>query len=274
MSMPSVKNLICTTPLLCGLVSILALGCKPSQKSDEAKATQPDKPVVVKPVKPELTKLDIKDTVVGKGPAVKVGDTLYMMYKGTFTDGSVFDTNIKEGGQPFSLTLGAGQVIKGWDQGLVGMKAGGKRTLGVPWNLAYGAEGRNTIPPKTDLYFDVELLAAIKKGEEDLVSREDVKLGTGPAVKAGNTVSVNYVGTLVNGQEFDSTKKSGKPFSFKVQATPPEVIPGFDSGVVGMKKGGVRKLIIPPLVGYGMRPSGGIPPNSILRFEIELVGVK
>jgi FKBP-type peptidyl-prolyl cis-trans isomerase len=101
---------------------------------------------------------------------------------------------------------------------------------------------------------------------------EDLKLGTGAEAKAGNQVSVHYVGTLTNGTKFDSSRDRGKHFEFKLGAG--QVIKGWDQGVVGMKVGGLRKLTIPPSLGYGARGAGGvIPPNATLIFEVELLGV-
>ncbi len=101
----------------------------------------------------------------------------------------------------------------------------------------------------------------------------DVKVGSGAAVKIGDTVSVHYVGTLGSGTEFDSSRKRGVPFSFAVGAG--HVIKGWDSGLVGMKVGGVRKLTIPPSLAYGDRGAGAaVPPNSTLQFELELLSIK
>jgi FKBP-type peptidyl-prolyl cis-trans isomerase len=101
----------------------------------------------------------------------------------------------------------------------------------------------------------------------------DVKLGTGPAVKPGDEVVVHYVGTLVNGKEFDSTKGRNQPFEFAVGRG--IVIRGWDIGLVGMQAGGVRRLTIPPHEAYGERGAPPvIPPNSTLFFEIELLKIK
>lgn len=101
---------------------------------------------------------------------------------------------------------------------------------------------------------------------------EDVKVGTGDEAKAGQKVTVHYVGTLTNGSKFDSSRDRGKGFSFGLGAG--QVIKGWDQGVAGMKVGGVRKLTIPPHLAYGER---GFPPvipaNSTLVFEVELLGV-
>jgi FKBP-type peptidyl-prolyl cis-trans isomerase len=108
--------------------------------------------------------------------------------------------------------------------------------------------------------------------EADLVI-EDIRVGTGAEAKAGQTVSVHYVGTLTNGQKFDSSRDRGRPFDFPLGAG--KVIQGWDKGVAGMKIGGLRKLTIPPHLGYGARGAGGvIPPNATLVFEVELLGLK
>ncbi len=105
-----------------------------------------------------------------------------------------------------------------------------------------------------------------------LVQTDEV-VGKGDEAKAGDTVSVHYVGTLLNGTEFDSSRKHGKPFTFTLGKG--QVIRGWDQGVAGMKVGGKRKLVIPPSLAYGERGMGSaIPPSSTLNFEVELVEIK
>jgi peptidylprolyl isomerase len=118
------------------------------------------KPAISKYTGPAPTdKVIVKDLVEGTGPAAKTGDALTVHYIGALAkNGTVFDTNWKEGGQPFALQLGAGQVIKGWDEGLVGMKVGGRREIVIPADLAYGKTGSPpTIPANSDLVFVVDL---------------------------------------------------------------------------------------------------------------------
>ena len=106
--------------------------------------------------------LVVQDEIVGTGATAAAGDTLSVNYTGKLQDGTVFDTSV--GRAPFQFTLGAGRVIPGWDQGLQGMKAGGKRLLIIPSDLAYGAQGNGPIPPNATLIFEVELLSVTSAG--------------------------------------------------------------------------------------------------------------
>lgn len=242
----------------------------------------------------ELVKTDLK---VGTGKEAKTGDAVTVNYRGTLTNGTVFDESYKRG-QPFDFTLGSG-VIEGWSQGVAGMKEGGKRKLIIPPSLGYGAQGAgNDIPPNATLIFEIELLkvnssaapgkapgaAPGKPGNakpagaktvvpdvKELV-KTDLKVGSGKAAKAGDAVSVNYRGTLTDGTVFDESYKRGQPFDFTLGSG---VIEGWSQGVAGMKEGGKRKLVIPPSLGYGAEGAGGvIPPNATLIFEIELLKVQ
>lgn len=98
------------------------------------------------------------DQVVGTGEVAKAGQTVSVHYTGWLENGTKFDSSVDRG-QPFSFPLGAGRVIKGWDEGVQGMKVGGKRRLTIPANLGYGPRGAGgVIPPNATLVFDVELL--------------------------------------------------------------------------------------------------------------------
>lgn len=205
-----------------------------------------------------------KDVVVGKGVAAKTGDVVTVDYTGKLTSGKQFDSSV--GRAPFTFVLGGGMVIKGWDQGVVGMKVGGKRKLTIPASLGYGAQGAPPdIPGGATLVFDVE----VKKIEH--VDIKVLKKGAGAAAKGGDEVQIDYTGTLKsNGTQFDSSK-GRQPISFRLGGG---VIPGFTAGVLGMKLGEKRKITIPYTLAYGEagRPPV-IPPKADLVFEIELVGL-
>ncbi len=105
------------------------------------------------PELPEDVKIRIEDLTEGSGSAAEVGDTVVMKYEGKLDDGSIFDS-----ANSFEFTLGAGEVIKGWEEGILGMKVGGKRSLFIPSKLGYGKRGAlPEIPPNADLHFTVKL---------------------------------------------------------------------------------------------------------------------
>ena len=113
--------------------------------------------------KGKLTTMDnglvMEDLVVGEGAEAQDFNKVVVNYTGKLEDGSVFDSSLNPGREPFTFTLGVGSVIKGWDLGVKGMKVGGKRKLTIPTELGYGAKGAgNVIPPNATLIFDVELL--------------------------------------------------------------------------------------------------------------------
>lgn len=105
--------------------------------------------------------LKITDVEEGKGKEAKKGSTILVHYRGKLENGTEFDASYNRG-QPLSFKLGVGQVIKGWDEGVLGMKVGGKRNLFIPSDMGYGARGAgNVIPPNSNLIFDVELVDVI-----------------------------------------------------------------------------------------------------------------
>ncbi|MHB2021344.1 MAG: FKBP-type peptidyl-prolyl cis-trans isomerase [Candidatus Xenobia bacterium] len=102
--------------------------------------------------------LKITDVTVGTGAEATPGKTVSCLYTGMLTNGTVFDASSRHGGTPFSFKLGTHQVIPGWDEGIAGMKVGGKRHLVIPPQLGYGPRSVGPIPPNSTLVFDVELL--------------------------------------------------------------------------------------------------------------------
>lgn len=139
-------------------VAVTSAAVRPREPEPKAEAPAPAEPAA-----PANEKLDIQDTVVGKGAEAKAGDNVKVHYVGTLTNGTEFDSS-KKRDRPFEFPLGAGRVIKGWDQGVAGMKVGGKRRLVIPPSLGYGASGAPpVIPPNATLVFEVELLEIVKK---------------------------------------------------------------------------------------------------------------
>jgi len=128
----------------------------PSDLSIAAQAADQQAQAGAQPGAQNPTQLVVQDEQAGTGATASAGDTISVNYTGKLDDGTVFDTSI--GKQPFTFTLGAGQVIAGWDQGLVGMRVGGKRMLVIPASLAYGSQQVGPIPPNSTLTFEVELL--------------------------------------------------------------------------------------------------------------------
>lgn len=155
------KNKLIAIGALVGVGIVMYLTKAPLQMDDDK--PQPKPAAAGTPDPKAVKELGIKDTKVGIGPAAAAGDSVSMLYTGKLTDGTVFDSTSKRNNEPFTFTLGGGQVIKGWDLGIVGMKKGGKRTLTIPGDLAYGAAGQGSIPPNATLIFDVEMLTINKK---------------------------------------------------------------------------------------------------------------
>lgn len=130
-------------------------------------------------------------------------------------------------------------------------------------------------PPEdnsTDQPVDIEATDLNVTGVMKSMQAEDIVVGNGQEVKKGDTLTVDYTGTLTDGTKFDSSKDRGQPFEFTVGNG--DVIQGWDQGLIGMKVGGTRKLTIPPELAYGDQERPGIPANSTLVFEIELLGIK
>jgi len=141
---------------LVALAGFIAAQTAPAKKSGSASG--PTK-VTGEPTK-TASGLEYWDIKIGTGPTAQTGQHVKVDYTGWLTNGKKFDSSVGTG-RPFDFLLGAGQVIKGWDEGVIGMKVGGKRQLRIPPDLAYGAAGYpNAIPPNATLIFDVQLVEA------------------------------------------------------------------------------------------------------------------
>lgn len=230
--------------------------------------------------------LKYKVTELGKGRKVEVGDKVTAHYTGRLTNGVKFDSS-KDRNQPFSFTVGAGMVIRGWDEGFALLNIGDKALFTIPPAIAYGERNMGTIPPNSTLVFEVEVIDAVTpvkpkafdvKGKDTLTTASGLRYimvsqGTGVKAEAGKTVDVHYTGYLMDGKIFDSSIERGDPISFPLGQK--MVIPGWEEGIALMKVGDKIRLIIPSDLGYGANGAGGvIPPNATLVFDVELMNVK
>mgnify|MGYP001581306532 CR=1 FL=1 len=243
-----------------------------------------DRPVIsVLPRNETPDDLVVRDILIGTGAQAGVGDVLEVNYVGVLlSDGIEFDASWNRS-QTFFVPIGMGAVIPGWDQGIVGMREGGRRVLVIPPHLGYGSSGAgSSIPADASLVFVVDLVSVFdlepppipeptEVGES--LEVEDLSDGAGDVVESGDTVTVHYLGTLSDGTVFDASWGRGMPFTTTIGVG--MVIPGWDQGIVGMREGGRRLLKIPSDLAYGERGSGAaIPPNTPLLFVVDLIRIQ
>ena len=260
----------------------------PTPAGDVDNADLSVKPLVTIPPSSPPTELLIEDLVVGSGSPVGVGDFLIMDYVGvSYSTGLQFDASWDRG-SPFPFELGAGRVIQGWDQGIVGMSVGGRRSLTIPPELAYGenGSGSGSIGPNETLVFVVDLIASVpanlEKPTEELTSESTTELetndifeGSGAIVQPGNVVYIHYVGVSAStGEQFDSSWDRGRSEFIGYISGTGNVIQGLDEGLLGMQVGGRRTVVIPPDLAYGENGAGDglIAPNETLIFTVDLLG--
>lgn len=246
----------------------------------------------------KVTQSGLQYEVLSEGPAGGyrpiATDLVDVHYVGTLIDGKEFDSSRARGA---AARFPLNHVIDGWTEGVQLMRVGDRYRFFIPSDLAYGETGTpgGPIGPNEALIFDVELLkatnaernlAASKKFLDDNAKKAGVKktasglqyevLAAGPAGGASPTdadvVRVHYVGTLIDGEEFDSSHERGEPAEFPLA----RVIPGWTEGVQLMRVGDKYRFVLPPDLAYGETgtPGGPIGPNEALVFEVELLEVK
>jgi peptidylprolyl isomerase len=283
------------------LIPVAALGllaaCGDDSTASNAStaATAAAGPTTTSPQKPEVklpstlpTELVVTDLTEGTGTAAATGDTVVVNYVGVRSeDGKEFD-NSYDKGRTFPVTLGSGQVIEGWDKGLVGIKPGGRRQLDIPAALAYGDN-----PPSTDviqkgdaLTFVVDAVAVIPKVDPadapDVTvpptpnqaeqTFTDLIVGDGAEIQPGQTVAVHLLAfSAADGKQIDSSWEAGTPLTFVPGAG--QLPPGLEKAVEGMRVGGRRQVDIPFADAFGASGNDqlGLPPSTDLIMVLDLV---
>jgi peptidylprolyl isomerase len=232
------------------------------------------------------TELVITDITEGDGAAAAEGDTVFVFYVGVLTkDGTRFDGNF--GQSPFAVTLGSGSVIEGWEQGLVGIKSGGRRQLDIPAELAYGDTGAGDIIKAGDaISFVVDAVAVVpatSADDEPSVTVEatdnldelvvtDLADGTGTTAEMGMTVVLQLLAFRADtGEQIVSTWKDPQPVTFDLEDG--GTLPGLLEALVGMQVGGRRQAHIPFEQAWGAEGQQqiGLPENTDVIVVIDLL---
>jgi peptidylprolyl isomerase len=258
--------------------------------STEASATSDpadliDEPTVSLPAEMP-TELVITDLTEGEGEAAVEGSTVYVYYVGVLSEnGKRFDGNF--GSDPYAVTLGVGAVIDGWDQGLIGMKVGGRRQLDIPADLAYGSAGSGeAIPPDSAISFIVDVVAivppidaadapeiTIEGGDNvDALVSEDLVVGDGDEATTGSNVLVHIIAfNGATGDEIATTWGDPSPVALLLEEG--GSLPGLVEGIPGMKVGGRRQLTIPFADAFGTEGNSDmkLPASTDLVVVIDLL---
>jgi peptidylprolyl isomerase len=234
------------------------------------------------------TSLGITDITVGTGPKAATGDAVIVHYVGVRSaDGTEFD-NSYDRGTPLEVTLGAGKVIEGWDQGLIGMQQGGRRQLDIPAELAYGDSPPvgGSIQAGDALSFVVDIVAVLPTSDAAdepqvtvepadniaVIKSTELIEGTGATPADGQNVAIHVVAFRADTGEKLSSDWGGPPLPF-LYAADTTTYPGMLAAVKDMKVGGRRQVQIPfPLMFDGLGSEGlGLPPSIDLVLVIDLV---
>lgn len=206
--------------------------------------------------------ITLETVIPGSGATPTDADVVLVNYRGTLTDGTMFDEGQR-------VVLPVARLIPGFTQGLKQMRVGGSYRLTIPAALGYGERTAGPIPPNSDLVFTVDLLDAGPPERTrammglPMLRVDTIAPGTGRVPTEEELVLVNYTGRLTDGTVFDS----GQGVVFFVN----QVVPGFAQGLQQMRAGGRYRLFIPADLAYGANGAGPIPPNSDLTFEVELI---
>jgi peptidylprolyl isomerase len=266
------------------LIMIAVVACGPAgNEENEDDGTENSSNETAGEVITTASGLQVEIVEPGTGDPPALGDQVSVHYTGSLEDGTVFDSS--EGGDPFTFPLGEGRVIPGWDEGIALLSEGTKAKLTIPPELGYGETGAGSqIPPNATLIFDVELVNVIRPEPPQSVDESDYTVtdsglkyydfveGDGEMPEEGKPVRIHYTVWLEDGTRLDSSLDRGQPLAYP--AGQGQVLPGWDEGVLSMREGGQRQLVLPPDLAFGeASPGGNIPENATLIMEIELLEV-
>lgn len=247
---------------------------------DKVKSVKVKNPKTVK----TASGLEYTITEKGNGKKAQIGDKVKVHYTGKLTNDTVFDSSVSRG-QPFEFKLGAGQVIKGWDEAFQILEVGDKATIKFGPELGYGDRAMGKIPANSILIFDVELLGITEgpkpfdvKGKDTLKTASGLKYimvqinKSGEQAVAGNKVVANYTAYFMDGKPFDSSIERNQPL--KATCGKAQLFPGLDEGISLLRKGEKARLFIPSKLAFGEKGAGPIPANADIYFDIEIVDVQ
>ncbi|XP_053554819.1 peptidyl-prolyl cis-trans isomerase FKBP10 [Bombina bombina] len=206
----------------------------------------------------------------GCNRTVQDSDFVRYHYNGTLLDGTYFDSSYSRS-STYDTYVGSGWLIKGMDQGLLGMCAGEKRKITIPPYLAYGEKGYGTvIPPHSSLVFDVLLIDFHNPKDGIKIDNQVIPQSCKRKAVTGDYVRYHYNGTLLDGALFDSSYKRNSTYNTYIGMG--YVIPGMDAGLQGVCVGERRRIIIPPHLGYGENGiANSIPGSAVLVFDVHII---
>jgi peptidylprolyl isomerase len=266
---------------------ILAIATLTVSAQDKSK-TKKEVPKSQKVKNPKTVKTasGLEYTITEKGTGIQPqnGDKVKVHYTGKLTNDTVFDSSIPRG-EPFEFKLGAGLVIKGWDEALLLLHVGDKATLKLTPELGYGVQANGKIPANSTLIFDVELVAVTEgirpynvKGKDTITTASGLKYmmvalnKEGEKVMAGTNVTANYSAFFLDGKMFDSSLERNQPL--KANMGKNQLFPGLEEALLLLKKGEKARFIIPSKLAFGDKGAGPIPANTDIVFDVEITEIQ
>lgn len=271
-----IRNLF--LPMVCRLampamilaIALMVWGCRTTRTLPEPEP------------QPVVTESGLQYLVTRKGNAVvpAEGDIVRVHYTGKLEDGTIIDSSY-ERQEPIHFRIGSGQVIRGLEEGILRLSQGGKATLVIPPDLAYGSRSVGPVPANATLVFEVELLEVSRPGlapaaknltRQSLESGLEyvvLEKGNGRRLEPGMRVTVHYTGYLEDETIFDSSLERGRPIQFILGQG--MVIAGWDEGLGQLQVGDKARLFVPSHLAYGPGGRGPIPPNADLIFDVEVL---